>query len=80
MMDAQTKNNGNSKSLFRIVISAAVSILAAEIVFVIFWSFKFISAISDSLFLSIGVLAGMVAGIISFIKVDKYLKDRMQNK
>ena len=80
MMDAQTKNNGNSKSLFRIIISAAVSILAAEIVFVIFWSFKFISAISDSLFLSIGVLAGMVAGIISFIKIDKYLKDRMQNK
>ena len=80
MMDAQAKNNGNSKSLFRIIISAAVSILAAEIVFVIFWSFKFISAISDSLFLSIGVLAGMVAGIISFIKVDKYLKDRMQNK
>ena len=79
-MDAQTMNNGNSKSLFRILVSAAVSILAAEIVFVIFWSFKFISAISDSLFLSIGVLAGMVAGIISFIKIDKYLKDRMQNK
>ena len=79
-MDAQTKNNGNSKSLFRILISAAVSILAAEIVFVIFWSFKFFSAISDSLFLSIGVLAGVVAGILSFVKIDKYLKDRMQNK
>ena len=79
-MDAQTKNNGNSKSLFRILISSAVAILAAEIVFVIFWSFKFFSAISDLLFLSIGVLAGMVAGILSFMKIDKYLKDRIQNK
>ena len=79
-MDAQTKNNGNSKSLFRILISAAVSILAAEIVFVIFWSFKYFSAISDLLFLSIGVLAGVVAGILSFMKIDKYLKDKIQNK
>lgn len=79
-MDAQTKNNGNSKSLFRILISAAVSILSAEIVFVILWSFKYLSAISDSLFLAIGVLAGVIAGILSFMKIDKYLKDRIQNK
>ena len=85
MMDAQTKNNIHLKNLFRIFISASVSIVAAEIVFIIFWSFKFFPAISDSPFLDgsiffIGILAGVVAGILIFMKINKHLKDIMQNK
>ena len=82
MMDAQTKNNIHLKSIFRISISGMVSIIPANIVFVIFWSFTLFPAISDSPFLvgsifSIGVLAGIVASILSFMKINKHLKGRM---
>jgi hypothetical protein len=84
MMDAQTKNNIHLKNLFRIFISASVSIVAAEIIFIIFWSFTLFPAISDSPFpdgsiFYIGILAGMVAGILIFMKINKHLKGRMQN-
>jgi len=51
MVGSQTKNNIHFKNLCRIFLSASVSIIAAETVFIIFWSFKFFPAISDSHFL-----------------------------
>ena len=83
-MDAQTNNEVNSKDIFRVSISFVVSIIAAKIVFIIIASFTFFPSISDSTFFrgtifSIGAVARLFAGILSFIKLNRYLKDEMQN-
>ncbi len=83
-MNAKTEKSTKLKSIYRISVSVTVSIIAAKIVFIIFWSFTFFPAISDSAFLgglifSIGAIAGLFAGGYSFIKLDKYLKEIMQN-
>jgi hypothetical protein len=83
-MDTQAKNKINSKSIFRISISFVVSTIASQIVFIIFWSFAFFPVISDSAYLgglifSIGAVAALFAGILCFRRLNKYLKDEMQN-
>ena len=83
-MDAQTNNKIDSKGIFRVAISLLVSIIAAKIVFIIFAGFAFFTDKSVSSFLSgalfsIGTIAGLFAGIFSFIKLNKYLKDEIQN-
>ena len=83
-MNAKTEKSTKLKTIYRISVSVTVSIIAAKIVFIIFWSFIFFPAISDSTFLgglifSIGAIAGLFAGICSFIKLNKYLKGIMQN-
>ena len=83
-MDAQTDSKIDSKGIFRVAISFVVSITAAKIVFIIFASCTFFPGISDSSFLSaaffsIGAIAGLFAGIYSFIKLNKYFKGEMQN-
>ena len=83
MMDTKTKASINSKTIFRISISAVVSIIAAKIVFIIFWSLTLFPGISNSSILGgliffIGTITGLTAFVISFLKLNNYLKHELQ--
>jgi hypothetical protein len=74
-MDAQTKNCMNLKGIIRISMSVVVTIIAAKIVFIIFWSFTFFPVISDSSILgatifAIGTIVGISAGTLIESKLN----------
>lgn len=83
-MDAPIEKGSTAKNIFRISISVVVAVVAAKIVFIMSWSITFVPAISASSFLSgsimvVGTISALFAGIFSFIKIEKFLKDEIQS-
>ena len=83
-MGAQNNSKKNTKGIFRVSVSIVVSIIAAKIIFFIIASFTFFPGISDSThfrgsIFSVGAIVGLCAGILSFKKLNKYLKGEIQN-
>ena len=83
-MDAQAKKGNTGRYIFRFSICVVVSTIAAKMVFILFWSFTFMPGISNQSFLSaiilsIGFIAGVSAAILCFMKLNRYLKEEINN-
>lgn len=83
-MNPQKNSRISLKGVYRVLLAFVVSMVAAEVPFIIFGSFAFLAGTSASTLLggalvAVGVIAGLLAGIISFMKLNRYLKGEMDN-